>query len=263
MKTIHFVSGMPRSGSTLLCNILAQNPILRCTHTSGCLDVLFGLRNQWDSLVEHRSHPDDPAKIRVLRSVLESYHSTPDGTIVLDKGRGWLAHLEMTEQILGRKAKVIVPVRRLEEIIASMEKLHRATAAIQQPPGEAQNYMQFQTMEGRCNYWASGEGVVGLAFNRIKDAVNRGFGDRMHFVDYDALCSHPGDVLRSIYNFLGEEPFSHDLTKVEQVTTENDDIHGYVNLHRIRPLVMPQPSYAGDILGVDLRAKYRQVQTPW
>jgi len=33
-KTVHFVSGLPRSCSTLLCNLLAQNPRVHATPTS-------------------------------------------------------------------------------------------------------------------------------------------------------------------------------------------------------------------------------------
>jgi sulfotransferase len=39
MKKIHFINGMPRSGSTLLCNILAQNPKFHVTPTSYVAEV--------------------------------------------------------------------------------------------------------------------------------------------------------------------------------------------------------------------------------
>lgn len=263
MKTIHFISGMPRSGSTLLCNILAQNPRLHCTHTSGCMDVLFGVRNQWDKLVEHQAHPNPGVKLNVLKAILDAYYADMEKPVILDKSRGWLAHLEMAEAIIGRKAKVIVPVRRLEEIVASMEQLHRKTAATQQPPGEAELYFQMQTTEGRCDYWNSGQGVIGLAFNRIKDAMQRGFRDRLHFVDYERLCANPAETLSGIYEFLGEEQFIHDFNNVEQVTQEDDAVHGYAGLHTIRPQVSIKPRSAGLILGAPLRKKYSDVPLPW
>ena len=51
MEVLHMIGGMPRSGSTLLCNVLAQNPRIQSTCTSGCMDVMFGVRNQWDEQV--------------------------------------------------------------------------------------------------------------------------------------------------------------------------------------------------------------------
>ncbi len=38
-KTIHFVSGLPRAGSTLLMNVLAQNPRIHSTATSGLHEI--------------------------------------------------------------------------------------------------------------------------------------------------------------------------------------------------------------------------------
>lgn len=81
-KTYYFISGLPRSGSTLLCNILAQNPRFYVSATSGILDVMFGVRNQWDKLIEFRamaSEQSEVAKVRVLRGILESYYSDVDG----------------------------------------------------------------------------------------------------------------------------------------------------------------------------------------
>ena len=56
-KTIHLISGLPRSGSTLLANLLAQNPRFQATASSGILDVLFNVRNIWDTLGEFRAMP--------------------------------------------------------------------------------------------------------------------------------------------------------------------------------------------------------------
>lgn len=263
MKTIHFISGMPRSGSTLLCNILAQNPRLHCTHTSGCMDVMFGVRNQWDKLVEHQAHPDDECKLRVLRGILEAYYETCPKPVILEKCRGWVSQLEMAEAVLDRKAKVLVPVRSVAEVVASMERLHRKTAAIRQPPGEAENYFQMQTVQGRAEAWLAPGAVVGLALNRIRDAIARGFCDRLHFVSFEQLTASPRTTLESIYAFLDEPPYRHDFERVEQVTTEDDGVHGYVGLHDIRTSVLPVEPRAETVLGPELARRLNSIPIPW
>jgi len=84
MKNFFFISGLPRSGSTLLCNILAQNDNLFVSKaTSGCHDVLFNTRNQWDRLIEHQAEGIDYDQLkRVLISILNSYHSKDKNLIV-------------------------------------------------------------------------------------------------------------------------------------------------------------------------------------
>jgi sulfotransferase len=248
-KTYHFVSGMPRAGSTLLMNILGQNPRFHVTGTSGIMDVIFGIRNTWDKHIEFQANPDEEGKLRVMRGILDAYYANIDKPVVFDKSRGWLSLLEMAETLLERKAKVLVPVRDLREIAASWEKLWRQTSKTRQRGEEPQFYYEFQSVEGRCDVWVRGDQPIGLAFNRIKDAVQRGFRDRMHFVHFEKLTSNPKNTLNAIYDFLGEERFQHDFDHVKQITWEDDAVYGMKGLHDIRSKVEPVTSQYLQIIG--------------
>lgn len=250
--TLHFISGLPRAGSTLLCNILAQNPRFHATATSGILEMLFQVRNGWDRVVEFRAMPDADsmaAKRRVLTGMLTGFFANVDRPVVFDKSRGWLAHLEMAEALLGYRPKVLVPVRDLRDVLSSFERLWRQTAAMGQTTDEAANYQGYQLLENRLDMWAGNGGPVGMAFNRIRDAVDRGWGPQMHFVRYEMLTAKPAETMAGVYKFLGEPVFPHDFDRVEQVTAEDDRVHGFVGLHTIRAQVRPQaPSWPG-VLG--------------
>ncbi len=246
------ISGLPRSGSTLLCNILAQNQRIHATATSGILEMLFQVRNSWDTVAEFRAMDDrqsTAAKQRVLSAMLRGYFADVDRPIVFDKSRGWLGHLEMAEAILGYKPRVLVPVRDLRDVLASFERLYRQTSALSQTPDEAANYLAYQKLENRLDTWAGAGGPVGMAYNRIKDAQARGWGTQMHFVRYEMLTAKPAETMADVYRFLGEQPFQHDFEHVEQVTIEDDRIYGFANLHTIRPQVQPQPSSWPTVLG--------------
>lgn len=248
-KTIHFISGLPRAGSTLLANILAQNPRFHTTHTNAIADVMFGVRNQWNNLVEFRAHPDEEAKKRVLHAILHAYFADVDKPVIFDKSRSWVSLLEMAEEALGYKPKVLVPVRDLRDVLASFEKLWRKNAGSRQIEQEGRNYIQFQTIEGRCQVWMQADQPVGLAYNRIKDAVVRGFGEQMCFVEFDALTREPEQIMRGIYDFLGEAYFEHNFDHVEQVTWEDDGVHGIEGLHNIRTKVDPVEPQWPSVLG--------------
>ena len=47
MEQIFFQSSLPRAGSTLLQNILGQNPDFYATPTSGVLELLFAARHYY------------------------------------------------------------------------------------------------------------------------------------------------------------------------------------------------------------------------
>lgn len=260
-KKFFFISGMPRSGSTLLGNLLAQSPRFHISPTSGILDVIFAVRNNWDQLIEFQANPNEEAKKRVLRGILESYYADVEEPVIGDRSRGWLAYIEMAEMILERQAKIIVPVRDLRDILASFEKLWRAGAGTRQIAQERENYFQWQTVEGRCQVWASSNQPVGLAFNRIKDALSRGFEDRMHFVRYEDLTRYPKRTLLMLYNFLEEDYFEHDFDNVQQVIFEHDVVYGLGSeLHTIRPKVEPQPPQWVSVLGEEVAGKYKGLE---
>lgn len=247
--TYYFIAGLPRSGSTLLANILAQNPRFHTTSTSGIMDIMFGVRNNWDKLIEFQASPNDAAKLRVLRGILDSYYADIEKPVIFDKCRGWLSLLEMAETVLGYKAKVLVPVRDIRDALSSFEKLWRETSKNAQVGQEQANYVKFQTIQGRCDVWMSPDQQLGIAYNRITDAIVRGYKDRMHLVDFDDLTREPSKTLSNIYTFLGEVPFQHDFNNVKQVTWEDDTVHGFKGLHDIRSKVEPMPAQWPTVLG--------------
>lgn len=249
-KTIHFISGLPRSGSTLLCNLMAQHPDVHTTPTSACHEALFILRNAWGGWIEHQASKElaaDENLQRVLSATLHAYHDT-DKPVVIDKGRGWLSLIELAEFALGRQAKIIVPVRSISQILASLEKIHRKEA---HKRGDAGNYFQAQTTKGRCDQHLSGEAVLGLAYNRLRDAFQRGLGDRLHLVEFDALTHDPAATMAGVWDFLGMDAPQHDFQNVQQVTHEDDSVHG-ADLHTIRSEVKPVRDESVQILGKDI-----------
>jgi sulfotransferase len=261
-KQFFFISGLPRSGSTLLCNILAQNPEVHVSKaTSGLHDVLFGIRNQWDRLIEHQAEGTDYERLRrVLRGVFENYHDT-DKNIIIDKGRGWLSLIEMAEFALGVPVKILCPVRDVSEILASFEKLWRKTTGKSQWNFEQNDYTLAQTVAGRCEIWSRRDQPVGLAYNRVNDAIARGHREKINFIEFDDLASSPSSVMSDIYKFFGMDYFTHDFSNVAQYTREDDEnVHRIGGLHSIRPKVEPVPKSARSILG-SVAEKYRNLET--
>ncbi|HUT41432.1 MAG TPA: sulfotransferase [Gammaproteobacteria bacterium] len=245
-KTIYFLAGLPRSGSTLLANILAQNPHVHVTPTSGIVDMLVTVRNGWDrnDAFQAMAHGlSEQVKERVLRAMLQAYFAHVSQPLCIDKNRYWAEFLEMAAVLVGgrERVKVLVTVRDLRDVLASFEQLYRKTSALGQLPQEAATALKFKTALGRVEVFADDAQPVGRAYNAIRDAVTRGWNDCMHFVDYDALTRAPQATLEGIYRFLGETSYAHDFEHVRQVTFEDDYVYGFKDMHTIRARVEPQP----------------------
>lgn len=244
-KTIYFLAGLPRSGSTLLANILLQHPRLHVTPTSGILDMLVTVRNHWDKNDAFQAmdrHDSSQVKERVLTAMAQAYFSHVDKPICIDKNRYWAEFLEMAAVLVGGRenVKVLVTVRDLRDVCASFEKLYRKTAALGMPPLEAQQALKCKTALGRFECFIDDGQPVGRAYNAIRDAVTRGWKPQMHFIEYNRLTTHPKETLAGIYHFLGEAPCEHDFRNVEQITVEDDFVYGFKDLHVIRQQVKPQ-----------------------
>ena len=93
------------------------------------------------------------------------------------------------------------------------------------------------------------DGFVGLAYNRLRDAFARGYGDRLYLVSYEKLCSDPFYVLSGIYKFLDAPLFVHNPDKIEQTVKEDDAAYGFPGLHDIKTKLEPAASRWHDVLG--------------
>ena len=203
MRKFYYIGGLPRSGSTLLTNILLQNPKFGTTATSSLLDFLVQVRDNWTKLEGHKVYEDGQDKWGVIRAIMQSYHKT-DKEIIFDKNRGWSNHIEFIEKVTGEKMKIIACVRNLEDICSSFEKLFRKNRADGEIHGEFNN-PQMKTIDGRVGVWTSDEGVIGRPYVSMLDTIQRGLGDRILFLPYEGWTSNPDLWFRQLYSFMGEE----------------------------------------------------------
>lgn len=258
-KNIFFLGGTPRSGSTLLCNLLCQNPTVHATATSGIAGMIVSVRDIWQEMDEFKAMKEEETekkKIQVLRGMLHGFFEDVDRPNICEKSRGWLAHLEMAERILERKPKVIVPVRDLRDVLCSFEKLWRKTKDTRLISQERAHPIDYQTLAGRCAVLSLKGGVVGSCVDRIRDAVARGWRKQMLFVEYEELTKNPSQTMSTIYDFLELPRHAHDFNHVEQVTVENDMVHIFKDLHKIRPVVAEQEPQWPHMMPKELAAAY-------
>ena len=219
-KTIHFVSGLPRSCSTLLCNLLAQNPRVHATPTSPLHEIGYIARQVFQT--DEAKAVGGPYLEKMFYDyirggVAHAYDSLTDRPVVVDKCRSWIGHLDQTFAVWP-DAKVLVPVRDVRGIICSMEKKRRQHPAVFNGAEKA-NPANFTTIEKRAQAWLSSP-PVGIAIERLHEAVKR-FGDKLHFVNADRLTRNPEKEMAKVWSYLGEDEFTgHDFNSLRPVTNK-------------------------------------------
>lgn len=220
---MHVITGLPRSGSTLLCNILNQNPRFKASSTSIVPQLAASAIQIWSTSPEVKGFIRDDRegyerKLRnIVKGIADAWHEPEDGQIVFDKSRGWSFHL-LDLWSVWPEAKVLVTVRDLRGVFASVEKQHRKTAIFNEAPTGAA-----KTIFTRADALFSPEALVGGPLVGVKDIFQRGLQDRVHFVRLEDLAAKPKNTMSKVYEYL-DEPFyaGHDFKAVENTATDPD-----------------------------------------
>ncbi|OXJ22442.1 sulfotransferase [Burkholderia sp. HI2714] len=207
----HFISGLPRSGSTLLAALLKQNPRFHAGMTSPVGGIFLALLEAMSDRVEASVFLDNDARHRILRGFVMNYFSTSNARVIFDTNRFWCSKLP-TLRLLFPQAKVIACVRDTSWIIDSFERLVNRNAL--QPSGVF-NFAASGTVYSRASALASSDGTVGFAYDALREAFYGEHAQSMLLVQYDTLTSNPKKVLSAIYDFIGEPWFEHDFDNVE------------------------------------------------
>lgn len=234
---INFLSGLPRSGSSLLSSLLRQHPSLHVSATSDLLEALVQLRNNWMQWDGFRSQDHEETKSRIRNTMFGMlkyfyFNEIDSGKIPIDKCRGWPAYIELFEDITGEKAKIICPVRSAADICSSFERI-RHSNPITYPHGVGDAYVQAQSVEGRVEALLSEGGVVGLPIRRMTDAISRGLGDRLLIVPHRLIIEDPINTCMSIFNFIGVKPILVYTSSILPDNHKNDLATWGADLHNI------------------------------
>jgi len=249
-QTIFYQSSLPRAGSTLLQNIIGQNPKFHVTPTSGMIDMMLGTRIGYNG--NHESKAGDLKQWKegfyaYCREGFKGYvGALTDKPYILDKNRAWGSYYPLLSEILPNP-KILFLVRDLRAVFASMEKKFRANPDMD--GGEINNItLQGITTQQRVEQWAIGH-PVGYALNKLQQSILDKSVNNFFILRYEDLCTNPEPVLNGIYNFFDIEPYKHNFNKIDQITVEDDTVHGIYGDHTIRNTLGMLPNDSKEILG--------------
>ena len=232
--SLHFISGLPRSGSTLLGALLRQNPRFEASMSSpmGALVSanlgLMGPGTEAGLLVEEAQKP------RILRGLFDAFYADSPAEVVFDTNRAWCARMPLLREMFPA-ARVIACVRDVSWIMDSLERIIR-----RQPfqPTRLFHGQENATVYSRVETLARADRLVGYPWAALKEAFYGEQAERLLIVEYDFLARAPEKVLRLVYDFI-DEPWwdGHDFENVEYDAPAFDAALGLDGLHRVRPKV--------------------------
>jgi sulfotransferase len=264
-KTFYFMAGLPRSGSTLLSSILNQNPRFYSGPSSPVLGAMFAVEQDFMGNELYHGYPKPDQVREIIGSIPHHFYSDVQQPVVFDKNRAWTARVPYIEGYIGEQAKILVPVRRIDEILTSiLTMIHRNPFQEGQP---RINFIDEQLIKtdipindlNRCMYLLGGGGIVYESLNAIMMGFQQNVRDKMHFVDYNDLVDNPEKIMEDIYDFIGEEFYDHDFGSISNIHREDDLItYGLSDMHQVRSKVKKTSPPPASILPEEIIDIYEQ-----
>jgi len=244
-------SSLPRSGSTLLQNLAAQCPTNHVSPTSGIAELIVLLRNRWVDIPEFKAQGINECASAIadaMRGLIEGYYQPQmqAGKVIWDKSRGWVGYARLLDEIFGERQKIVCCVRDVREIVTSFEILYRSNQITRKDP-QGPALIEGVTIEGRVHHLLALDSVVGQSIAMLRDCLQSD-SDRLLIVPYNTLCDQPQALMTQLHSNLGLPEIVINGTSVTQVTTEDDSVWGFKDMHRVRDSVLRRADRWPEIL---------------
>jgi len=208
------LTGLPRTGSTLLSAILSQNPEI---HSEGLSPVMRMVKGADEALKIEKGHiiagNKENAFIRTVHNIYKNYYSDINAKFVFDKHRSWIipVHEDLIKRYIRKDPKLIIQMRDFGEIQESFRKL-------------GVNKSEQEKEHGVSKQWY--DNLIKLRSKNLPNHL---------WIDYNDLVEDAPKVIKSIYDFC-DIPFfeNHYYENIQNPNKINDNVYNIDGLHDIR-----------------------------
>lgn len=236
MKQIIPLTGLPRSGSTLLMSILNQNDDFTSFPDSDLPVLLTQIRNWAADALKLSQLPHQNFHESILnfcRGGSESWMNYNCPTkFSIDKNRFWIYQHQFMFQVFP-DVKMILNIRDLRFVVNSFLKAQSNTFCInfQDYYSDINENFMIQRIKDILNCWFLKEVLVSLK-EFIEIAPN--YRTQILIFRHEELITAPQESMNRIYDFLELPRFEHDFNHIEQLEPHYDNMYMPYGNHQIK-----------------------------
>lgn len=233
LKRFHLISGLPRSGTTLLSTILRQNPKFEASISGPLARFTRAVIHESSSQGGYRHECPPEKRKKLIQGLFENYHDDSTKEVAFNTNRGWGLLLPAVKELYPN-AKMIMCVRDIGWILDSFETLQRKNPLVSTSmfsPDESTNVYT------RCEALLNPGRTLGFAYAAVKQSLFSEHKSSIMVLDYTQIAKHPESTMKSIYKFIDEDFYQHDFDNVEATYDEFDEDVQLPGLHTTRKRV--------------------------
>jgi len=259
-RTYFFLSGLPRTGITLLGAILNQNPDIYVSPTSPVLEFMEKFREIIDTNITYAAFPKEEFTKKTISKIWNDWYSDIESPIIIDKNRGWPARLDWAGDI-AKDIKIICPVRSILDILSSFVLLNRKAFEKKFDETVEQPWIESDYCNSLMN--SNMRGVISAPYNSLAQLFVRNrelFQNTIHLVEYEDLISDTANIMNKIYDFLQIPNYEHHYDNIKNDIREDDNVYGMTTLHDVRPTISKKTNNPLEVLDEDIIKKYSDLE---
>jgi sulfotransferase len=222
------VTGLPRAGSTLVCQMLAQHPDIHCEGLSSPLcNTVLGIRRMISndqfflSQLDHSFESSYAHLSSAMQGFLRGWNRDCGRKVVVDKNRAWLHAVELLLQI-EPSAKLIVCVRELGQVYGSIEAQHQRTILM-----DFIDHLADFDRAGRADMLFAKDKAIGaplISLHAVPD-LPRAVQERLYFLRFEDLMEQPAQLMSQIFQWLELSPMQINPEKLVLMGPQESDSH--------------------------------------
>jgi hypothetical protein len=237
MKEYFYISGLPRSGNTLLSTILNQNQNIHATGHSFVPDLLFAIKKAEYNSDRFKSYPCHNNLNNVYKNIIPNYYKDHNVKYIIERG-DWITpyNINVLKQIVPNKIKIVILIRDVLEIIKSFLKLCQDNPEFY--INKQYNCLDHTTLftdeiETKVDLIMAKDNYVNTILFSIHQLKKNNLLKDFLLIDYNDLVNQPEITLNKIYDYYGIDLFKHSFKNFKKELEYNDSMFGAL-MHKIR-----------------------------
>jgi sulfotransferase len=241
------LSGMPRSGSTLLSAILSQNPKIHAEGNSAVCQLMWDTQESYIHKCKEQIDANNRQQtiIELISNVPHVYynHIDKEESIIVDKCRSWTnpCNIELLHNYIDKNFKIIILERSILEVVKSFAKLYKKNNII----------------KDLTELLIPNSEPIMRSLNGIIHAKQNNKNNNFLFISYNELIENTEETIKKIYDFCNWEYFSHDFKNIDPKYKENDAVYNLTGFHDVHPTVKKTENTV--VLPTEIIDKCRQI----
>ena len=258
-KKYFFLSGLPRSGQTLLSTILNQNPDIHSGPESPLCNMITNCFINLENTEQYWLYPKENLLKKLAKALADSYYDDVSSPYVIDKCRVWNSkfNVELIRDNLNSNVKIICCVRNILEVLSSYITLIHNTNQVSFVDKNLKILGREINDENRCEWLMMKNGLIDLSLTCISETHTL---PEICLIEYDEIVFNTDRIIKNIYDFLELPFYRHTFNNLKNNLQPNDNLLGMPALHHVRSDIVKLSVPPSNILPQSIIKKYSNME---